>query len=181
MPEVNEIDIIKILDDTLSQIEDPAIRDRILKWAWDKYSTKTVPLTIESPKILKTPSSKTKKKKSQKKAKLSLSIVKDLNLKPSGKKSFKQFVQEKLPKDNQEKCTVAIYYMKHELGVDKITIDHIHTCCKDVGWRTASLYNDLARTASRKGWIDTSEMSDIRITTLGDNFVEYDLPPQNKK
>lgn len=184
MSPINEIDAIVALENALSQLDDPSIRDRVLKWAWEKYSSKPLP-SMEPPpalgKTVKTKNTTRKNAKGSAKTKSSPSIVKDLNLNPEGKKSFKDFIQDKLPSTNQEKCTVAIYYLRSELGIDGITINHVFTCYKIANWRVADLYNVLTLTASRKGWVDTSNMDNIGITTHGENHVEYDLPHKAKK
>jgi hypothetical protein len=103
-------------------------------------------------------------------------IVKDLNLSMSDKKSFKDFVNEKKPLSNQEKCTVALYYLQNEIEVENVTVNHIYTCYKNVNWRTVDLRNILFLTASRKGWVNTSDTENITITIHGEALVEHDLP-----
>jgi hypothetical protein len=187
MPKITEIKAITTLDNVFSQLQDSVARDRVLKWAWDKFATKSLPsleLSISDKKNVKQRTKEmvkiTRRAKSPSKARLRPSIVKDLNLSPKEKKTFKAFVQEKQPKTNQEKCTVAVYYLRQELGLDSVSINHIFTCYKDAKWRVADLYNVLALTASRKGWVDTSNMESIAITTHGENLVEQDLPLKEK-
>lgn len=183
MSPVSEIDAIVTLENTLSQLDDPSVRDRVLRWAWDKFASKPMP-SVEGPDDISKPArAKSTIKKNAKgsvKRKTSLSIVKDLNLNPDGKKSFKDFALEKLPSTNEKKCTVALYYLSHELGIENITINHIFTCYKNVNWRVADLYNVLTLIASRKGWADTKSMENIVITTHGENLVEHDLPRKEK-
>lgn len=183
MSPVSEIDAIVALDNALSQLDDPSVRDRVLKWAWDKYSSKPL-FSMEPPpaisKPVRTKNTNKKNAKGSAKTKSSPSIVKDLNLNPEGKKSFKDFIQDKQPTTNQQKCTVSLYYLRFELGIDSITINHVFTCYKTANWRVADLYNVLVLTASRKGWVDTSNMENIGITTHGENLVEHDLPHKAK-
>ena len=184
MPSISEIDAITTLDNILSELQDSSTRDRVLKWAWDKFATKPLP-SLEPPTTAsgsgRSPAKKKiKTAKSPSKSRPKLSIVKDLNLSPKGKKAFKDFVLEKQPKDNQEKCVVAVCYFRQELGFDAVSINHIFTCYKDCSWRVPDLYNVLAITASKKGWLDTSNMESITITTRGENLVEHDLPRQGK-
>lgn len=40
MGSVSEIEVIKIIDDALSQTEDEQTKSRILNWAWSKYLSK---------------------------------------------------------------------------------------------------------------------------------------------
>jgi hypothetical protein len=185
MGNVNEIDALKAIDDALSGLEDPDARNRVLAWAWKKFSLNPAPTDNED----KDPSEITRKAKKFKKiisgtkgkakvkAKPSLAIVKDLILKPKGKKSLDEFTEGKKPSSYYEKCTVSAYYLKHELVLSAITESHVYTCFKHMKWRVpADLSNTLAYTASQYGWLDTSNLQDIKVTTKGENLVEYDLP-----
>lgn len=189
MSPISEIDAIKKFEDTLTELQDPAARDRVLQWAWDKFASKAKPQTpqVELNAIrLPTKNKKTKIAKTIKKAKSSSknqptpTIIKELNLVPSEKQSFKAFVEEKQPKSNQEKCTVAVYYLRHELELESVSPNHIFTCYKNVGWRVTDIYNIVRLTASRKGWLDTSNSNDIKTTPHGENLVEFDLPKKSK-
>jgi hypothetical protein len=181
---VSEIDVIKLIDETLSKVDNQAMRDRILRWAWDKYASSqspTQPIHPIEETLKRSPQTK-KKPKSGAKSKPSFSLVKDLDLNPDGKKSFRSFAKEKTPKSGFEKCVVAIYYLHNELGLDCITSDYVFTCFKDAGWRVPSdMYNVLAVTSSRKGWLDTSDMMNINVTPRGENLIEHDLPYTKKE
>lgn len=192
MARISEVEALKALDDALAGLEDPQARDRVLRWAWEKYSTRPAPADEEEDAEDPTPArstprrkkAATKKKasKSGGKKKSSLSIEKDLNLKPRGKKSFNDFVAEKQPNANHEKCTVAVYYLRHELSLEAVGASHVFTCFKHMQWRVpANLPNTLAWTASNKGLLDTRKMDDIKVTTIGENLVEHDLPAKPKK
>lgn len=184
MSPLNELDAMKNIDDALSQIEDYVTKERILKWVWSKHSKEkplveeeTPPPQKETKKLVK----KLKAKSSSKKQKTTLSIVKNLNLSPKGKKAFKDFIEEKQPKSDQEKCTVSVYHMQHNLELTNISVNHIFTSYKISKWRVPSgLDNTLKVTASQKGWLDTSDGNNIKTTTLGENLVEHDLPKVKK-
>src|ERR1041384_1645102 len=66
------------------------------------------------------------------KGKETISIVKDLNLREKGKKSFKDFYQEKQPKSAMHFNVVAIYYLERILELNPITASHVYTCYKEV-------------------------------------------------
>lgn len=109
-------------------------------------------------------------------------IVKDLSMRPKGKVAFKDFIEAKKPKTHGEKQVVIVYWLREEAGLSTgIDIDHVNTCYRDAGWqRPSDLDNGLRTTASRKGWIDTSDMSDIQLTSRGEDQVEHELPPPTK-
>jgi hypothetical protein len=105
------------------------------------------------------------------------SFVKDLDLRPSGKQSLKEFFAEKSPPDQQAHFAVIIYYLTHVLGLSNVGIDHVYTALKDVGEKVPNDIAQIARnTANRKGWLDTADTSNLKVTTGGENYVEHDLP-----
>lgn len=182
MSPVNEVKTITAIETALSRLDDAGARDRILKWAWDKFSSKPgqyaeTQTGAEIPaRIQPGEARKRVKAKGGSKTRKKMLIVKDLNLSMSDKKSFKDFVNEKKPLSNQEKCTVALYYLQNEIEVENVTVNHIYTCYKNVNWRTVDLRNILFLTASRKGWVNTSDTENITITIHGEALVEHDLP-----
>lgn len=112
--------------------------------------------------------------------KVSLDIMKDLVLTAEGDKpSLKEFYSKKNPKSNYERNVVFCYYLLKIKEVKPIGINHIYTCYKEVKQRVGELGVSLSETSS-KGWLDTSDMSDIKVTPRGENFVEYDLPKVKK-
>lgn len=185
---MNEIDALKTIDEVLAGLGDGAMRDRVLRWACQKYAVGTsFPTTDTEDRIVPSPPAKAApaKPKGKSRAKAnsaaSPSIVRDLNLKPKGKESFDQFAAKKKPGSNQQKCVVAVYYLRHELDLSSITADHVYTCFKHMQWRVpSSLANTMAYVASVHGWLDTRNMGDIKLTTIGENLVEHDLPNPSK-
>lgn len=109
-------------------------------------------------------------------------FINDLNLRPQGKESLKDFADAKKPKTNEEKFAVIIYYLQRQLGVKSINSDHIYTAFKELGVKVPADINDaIFKCASRKGWIDTADSSNLTVTVRGENFVEHDLPDEDKK
>ncbi len=125
---------------------------------------------------------KQKSKANRSKRSYSYSIVKDLDLRPDGKISLRQFYADKKPSDQQQMLTVIVYYLYRILGIDKITINYIYTGLREladsgVSVRTPNDISQILRNiAKRKGWIDTSDANSLKTTIRGDNFVEQDLP-----
>jgi hypothetical protein len=189
---LSEVDALKAVDDALSGLEEVEARDRVLRWAWNKYSTKPNPdvdvgSEIENQKATKSKTPKKKKSsgknkgKGKGKIKTTPSIVKDLDLRPKGKKSLADFVAEKIPTSQYEQCAVSVYYLRQELGLPAISANHVYTCFKHMKWRIPSdLLNRLQYAASQFGWFDTSNAQDIKITTMGENLIEHDLPRKIK-
>jgi hypothetical protein len=184
MSQISELDFLKILDDSLDQLA-PDARARVLTWANAKYGATTVngPIGMRSSAVLspharptEIPTDTSKVKRGRPKKSI-LKIVKDLSLNPSGKHSFRDFVNTKHPANLLEKCAVAVYYLSNVLELPEISVDHVFTAFKGAEWR---LPNDLANTlqqAGTKGWLDTRKSTDLKVTPIGENLVEHDLSP----
>lgn len=109
------------------------------------------------------------------------SVIRELDLAPSGKTSLKDFVAAKQPKTQHDYNVASVYYFAEELGISAVTLNHVFTAYKDMRWREpASLANSLSLTSARKRFLDTSNLDDIRLTPAGRNHVQHDLPPKKK-
>jgi hypothetical protein len=107
--------------------------------------------------------------------------VRDLNLRPNDKQSFKDFVAAKSPETNDERNALSIYWLTRIADLSGITVDHVYTCFKEAKWKVPpNLANSLAVTANRKGWINTEDTQDLQVIVRGENLVEHDLPRQGK-
>jgi hypothetical protein len=177
---LSEADVIKTLEEKLSALEDNSARQRVLRWAVDRFATPASTSSTPPPVVVPQPAAVVKKPpKSGGKpaASPALAIIKDLNLKPTGKTSFKDFVAAKGPASNQERCLISVYYLKNEVGLTRVGANHVYTCFKVEGWRVpADLVNTLQYAASQSGWFDTKDREDIKLTTHGENHVEHDMP-----
>lgn len=111
------------------------------------------------------------------------SIVRDLSLRPEGKPSFADFVEEKQPGSHFEKQAVAVYWLAEIAGMQEgITVDYINTCYVGAKWkRPVHFEKNLQLTAARRGWIDTSDGTNIKITVQGQDLVVHDLPSKGDR
>ena len=111
-------------------------------------------------------------------------IVNDLELRPKGKQSFVDFAMEKKPDGHFEKQAVSLYWLRHIAGVATgISVDHVNTCYVAAEWpRPAALAGNMRLGATRTKWLDTSDRSNLILTTVGEDMVKHKLPrAQNKK
>lgn len=132
------------------------------------------------PRPRRTLAAKKGKVKRASKAK-SVGLDKDLSLRPKNKKSFADFVDEKGPSNHEDKVTVCVFWLTKVAG-HKATPEAVNSCYEGAGWkRPADLRNKLRVTASKRGWIDTGDSEDIKITTSGEDHVKHDLPETAKK
>lgn len=145
-------------------------------------STGQEPETPAQPQSTTTTAAKSTSRK-RNSVKESYQMAKDLNLSGgSGKKSLREFCDEKKPASNIEFNVVVLYYLLHVAGVSPVTIDHIYTCYKTVsrqlpGSIRSSLYDT---SSSRYGYIEAADMNNLRLPTRGENLVEHDLPKKGK-
>lgn len=104
-------------------------------------------------------------------------LVKELDLAAKGDKpSLKDFFARYKTSSNFERNLIFVYYLQNIVKVTPITSNHIFTCYRDVGTRVPGAFNQSLRdTASQKGWIDTSSLDDIKLTTQGINYIELDM------
>lgn len=108
-------------------------------------------------------------------------LVNNLNLSTGNQMSLKDFFKEKNPESALEKNAVFVYYIEKKLNITGITTDHVFTCYKELNEKyPEALRQSLVDTYHRKGWISTSSMTDVKMTTRGDLFVEHELPRQAK-
>lgn len=107
--------------------------------------------------------------------------IRNLDFRPSGKVSFKDFVSEKKPTSLYQKNVLAVWYLEQVLEVTEIGVGHVLAAYKECSWREpSSPDNSLQVTASKHHWIDTSNMTQIRTTPSGRNLVQYDMPITKK-
>lgn len=112
----------------------------------------------------------------------SVSVDKSLDTSPNGVQSWKDFAEEKSPSVQNDRNTVAVYWLKEIAQHDKVNASKILTLYIDANWKPASdPKNSLQVTASATGFIDTSDMEDIKVSPRGLGRVRNDLPATPSK
>ena len=186
MNNITEPEAIGEIESTLSKVDDPEARIRIIQWAITRFIPSTMPSPLvqqQTPTVdLRSSDAPIKKKRNKgSTSKKGYTTLKNISLQPDSKTSFKDFANQKLPTTNSEKLMVAVYYLKSTLETTEVSAQAVYTVFKMHGWRPpANLDNVLQVIASTKAWLDTSDMKNIIITTAGENLVEFDLPKSNK-
>jgi len=67
--------------------------------------------------------------------------------------------------------------MERVLKITDIGINHVYTCYKNVGEKVpGNLYQSLVDTKNLKGWIESKDINNLKITIAGENHVEHDYP-----
>lgn len=181
---MSEIAAMQKVEEALESLDDDGARKRVLDWACARYLGNLAATSAagqiehedpdEKPKGKPKPKGKTGSGK--KKGKAIPKLIKTLSFNPSGKQSGKSFAEEKKPTNAREKGVVAAYYCRDVLEVDAVTVDHVFSFFKAVGWPIpADLVNTLQQAGSA-GWLDTSDSQNIVITAMGENLIEHTLP-----
>jgi hypothetical protein len=104
----------------------------------------------------------------------------DFDFKPSGQKSLKEYYNEFLAKTNYDRNLIFLYYLQEILKINDITIDHIYSCYREVGLKIPSFPQTLIDTTANKGWITTANTSDLKVTRAGINYIQHDMPKNDK-
>jgi hypothetical protein len=105
-----------------------------------------------------------------------LSLVPNLNFRPDGCPTFKEFMDEKSPKNDLEIALVTVYYMQHRMGLTEISPAHVMTAFKEAGKRIPGDVGQTIRNVKKsKMWLNFDGLEDVRTTTQGANFVEHDM------
>ena len=146
-----------------------------------KKAAGVIPVNSAEGKIKDKKGKATKQKKATK-AGESYKPIPNLNLSGTDDiSSLKDFYKEKNPTSFQECNAVFIYYLKKMSKIDKVGIEHVYTCYKAVGAKIPGrLYQSLVDTGNKKATIITGDIKDIGISTIGENFIEQELPKSKK-
>jgi len=150
--------------DYLKQLISGKIKSKSIQ---NKSTKKTPEKTNESKEIKKI----TKRGKS---SSTGYTLNNELNLFPKGKDSFKVFFSQYHPK-GPENILIMVYYLQKILGISNIDINALYTYFKQIPLEVPNIKSALDNIQHRKGWIDTKNYSDLKITVLGDNHVEFKM------
>jgi hypothetical protein len=101
-------------------------------------------------------------------------LVTSLNLNDKNV-SLKDFYAKYIAKNNFENNLVIIYYLEKIKNLPGITLNHVYTCYKHLQIKVPQLVQSLRDTKNRKGWIDSSNSNDLKVTTIGENYIEFDI------
>lgn len=106
----------------------------------------------------------------------------DLNLRPKGKDSLKDYAAKYEIKSGEELTLMIVYYLKEILKEQKVTINHIFTAYKELGEKIPQHFRQtLTNQKNRKNWIDVADWDDIKYTIPGMNHMEHDIVKKNVK
>jgi hypothetical protein len=106
-----------------------------------------------------------------------ITLVANLEFRPSGKQSLKEFWEEKNPKTDLEATLTAVYYMQHVMDLSEIGPGHVMTAFREAGKAIPVDIRQTIRNVKRnKIWLNfDSNLDGIRTTTQGENYILYDM------
>jgi hypothetical protein len=106
----------------------------------------------------------------------------DLNFRPEGKESLRDFVDRTQPATIHERNLAAVYYLERVLEISDINAADVQLAYRSCSWREPSdPVAALRTTASRRKWLNTSNSRAITTTAHGRNTVEHDMPIKRDK
>ncbi len=99
-------------------------------------------------------------------------VILTLDLK-AGKVSLETFCEIKAVGDNDNRrCLAIAYWLKENLNITSVTMDHIHTCYRFLGWQTPADASRPLRSMKASGWFDKgNEKGAYAINHVGENEV----------
>lgn len=104
-----------------------------------------------------------------------------LNLRPKGKMALKDYAAKYSIKTTEELSLLIVYYLIEELK-EKVSIDHIYTCYKELGKKIPQhLRQTLINQKNNKNYIDINDWDDIKFTIPGMNHMEHDIAKADGK
>lgn len=164
-----------IYDDFKSQLSKPAL----------SATTEKSPTAAPAPHNPKAPTKKSAASTSssaKSKGKKTPSIIGALDLSGGGSKpSLKEFFARYDHSTNFERNLIFCYYLKQVLNIEKVNLDHIFTCYRNVGQKIPKAIEQSMRdTANGRGWVDIRDLEDIGVPIAGINHLEHDMPKTTK-
>jgi hypothetical protein len=106
----------------------------------------------------------------------------DIDFRSAQGASLREFAEEKEPRNFYEKNVVIVFFLEESLGTSPIDPGHLLAGYQHCGWKAPKdPENSLCKTKHAKGWLDTSDVNNVRLTHAGRQFVLYDLPTKKSK
>lgn len=106
------------------------------------------------------------------------SILKSLDLSPSGKPSLREFVKGyRIRKSSSQYNLLFVYYLTVVLELTNVSQNHVFTCYRDLGVKVPNdIYHSLSDAISKNHWMNN--ISDLKLTAEGINKVEQEMKIQ---
>lgn len=93
-------------------------------------------------------------------------------------KTLRDFIEAHPASNVVQKSVAVVYWLSKELGQQEIGVDHVYSAFKTLEWPIPSDLLNTLQQAGSKNFLDTKTSTDIKITTHGDNLVEFEMLPK---
>lgn len=108
-------------------------------------------------------------------------MVSELNPTPPRARPLNEFVTDKQPTSNKEKCLVAVYWLTHEAKVGTVTADHVFTVFRLQNWPLPTNFGNTISQTGTQGWVNVADRDDMTPTNIGINHVEHQMPTRRSQ
>jgi hypothetical protein len=78
-----------------------------------------------------------------------------------------------------ENNLIFLYYLQAVISQQNISVNHIYSCYRHLGLKIPQFPQTLTDTKARKGWIETADSTNLKVTREGINFIEHEMKKQN--
>jgi hypothetical protein len=131
-------------------------------------------ITILKNNFPKEKTSSTSSKKTQE-----LKLLKDLNLRPEGKLSLKDYAAQFRIESSEELYLVIVCYFKQILHEDLITLNHIFTALieldKKVPTHLKQVLINIKNSDASNHWLNLENLNNIHYSIRGMNHIKHDI------
>lgn len=94
----------------------------------------------------------------------------DLNL-TVGDVPFKAFMEQKKPNGDNKRYLAIAQWLKTNLKINEITMDHAYTCYRAMGWNVPDDASGPLRQCKKQGWMKRSGKGAYAINHIGEGVV----------
>lgn len=107
-------------------------------------------------------------------------LDRQLNLRPEGNESLKDFSAKYQMDSSAKQILVIVFYLREILKLSTVNANHIYTGLDELNLGIPkSLHQIIVNTKGRDGWLDYSGMDDINLSVKGRNAIKFDLQKIN--
>lgn len=108
-----------------------------------------------------------------------LTPLNNINFRPDGIETLKDFFSGYAAKSNLDYNLIILYWFQEKSKDSPITINHVLTAYRHLNLKIPNLKQSLVDTKSRKGWIESGNNENLKVTREGLNYIEHDMPKKN--
>lgn len=89
--------------------------------------------------------------------------------------SLKDFYAQYSPKSNMEKNVVFIQYLKEQMEIEGVSLDHVWTCYYHMNMKYPGNPQQSLYDTSAKGWVNVPSLEELSVSIHGKNWLREQL------